>query len=261
MNPNSKQRLKKSRQRLTIVATTFWLLVLASAAQGAWLVYDRRVETAVNDVKTEVTSVKNEVKKFREQSQPQWNSGGNSGTYNPFTGRTQQYDTLDNVTRSADQGMRTKCGAVHSFTGTDVWAIPDIPDTEINSAQLSAYRTEVCQRIVSAENLRFDQILKVMQRIKQRNEALKTLAQNRSSIEEGGQLDANTNNLQMFTADSQVEIQYMQATVVAYDSLVVSLKQSQDLVGDRALNGKETTGEQFTRLAALTTAIQAVQLF
>jgi Mg2+ and Co2+ transporter CorA len=224
-------------------------------AQGEWRVNDKEVREHTKKIKEEVIEVRKEIR-------PAWNKGGNEGAYDPYKNRTKNYKPIeDSVTRNANQGMQARCGAVAVFNDADIWKVPDVPATDMASAQISALRTELCQRTVNAENKRFEQLLHIMSRMKQRNDALKRMAERRSQIAEIGQLDASTNNLEMFIADSQVEIQYMQATLASYDSLISTLKQTQDIVADRALNGKQTGPEQGMRVAALTTAIQAAKLF
>jgi Mg2+ and Co2+ transporter CorA len=241
-------------RRIGIPVAVASLLALAGVAQGAWRVYDSRVEDAVKDVKTEVRNLRDDVR-------PQWNSGGNQGAYNPYAGRQKDYDLVSGVTRDEKYGMKAKCGAEDAaLTGNQLWQVPVLPDSgQLTGSQLKTLNEDICQRLIAAENRRFQQVLNTMSRIKQRNDALKRLAENRASIGEAGELDASSNNLQMSIADAQVEIQYMQATIAAYDSLIVTLKQSQDSVANIALNGKNETDETIRR-AALVTAIAAASI-
>ena len=101
----------------------------------------------------------------------------------------------------------------------------------------------------------------MVSRIRQRNEALKQLAGNRASVGEKGELDVSSNNLEMSIADAQVEIQYQQSTIAAYDSLIATLKDSQNSVADRTMNGKNTAMADGVRMIALEAALQGVTLF
>lgn len=248
--PTAKSRSRRAGLLFAVV----YLLALGGMAQGAWRVYDRQVHESVKDVKEEVNEL-------RKETRPQWNNGA-GGTYNPYTSRQKNYTLTDfeSVTRDENYGMEAKCGGTATFAGTELWKVPALPvQGAPGGANLSALNKEVCQRLVAAENRRFQQVIDMMSRVKERNDALKALAESRTSIEEKGDIDASSNNLQMSIADAQIEIQYMQATISAYDSLIATLKQSQDTVANRALNGENETAEA-TRMISLVAAIEAASL-
>ncbi len=243
---------KSRSRRAGLLFAVIYLLALGGVAQGAWRVYDRQVHEAVKDVKKEVAD-------FRADVKPKWSSAA-GGTRNPYTGRQKDYDLPSNVAREEKYGMKAKCGEEATFSGAEIWKVPALPaENAIVGSGLTELNTEICQRLVAAENRRFQQVMNTMSRIKERNDALKALAENRSSIDEKGEIDANTNNLQLSIADAQVEIQYMQATIAAYDSLIATLKQSQDTVANRTMNGKNEAAEAI-RMTALVAAIEAAKL-
>ncbi|TXH65700.1 MAG: hypothetical protein E6Q88_13460 [Lysobacteraceae bacterium] len=254
MQQNLVAASKQSRRKFGVWTIAVAGLALAGVAQGAWLVYDRAVEHAVDTVGEKVDKTTEKVEEFRKQSQPQWSKAGNA--YDPFSGRKSDYVLPEDVDPDPKRNMATKCGETRTFSGNQLWEVPEVPPpSALTPVDLKAQQMDICQRLVAAENMRFNQMMKTMQRIKQRNEALKGLAQVRADIEQSGQLDANSNNLHMFVADAQVEIQYLQATVAAYDSLIVNLKQAQDMLAERGLNGKNPIASA-ARLAALQLAIQ-----
>jgi len=241
-------------RRLGLLAIV--VLGIVGTAQAAWMVYDERVETAVKDVKQEVHE-------FRADVRPAWNRGGNQGAYNPYTGRTKDYDlpNADSIVRDETYGMEAKCGEVRTFAGDTLWQLPALPPKGSEATNLGSLNTEVCQRLVAAENRRFKAIMGMMSSIRQRNDALKQLAERRASIAEKGELDASGNNLQMSIADAQVEIQYQQSTIAAYDSLIATLKDSQNSVADRTMNGTHTGTADAVRMAALEASLQGLSLF
>jgi hypothetical protein len=226
-------------RRAALLFATAYLLALGGTAQGDWRVEDRKVAE--------------HLKKLREEIKPQ-RTTASGGAFNPYTPRAKDYDLVANVTRDEDYGMEARCGETKAFAGVELWKVPPLPASGGVGANLTQLNTEICQRMVAAENRRFQQVLNMMSRIKERNDKLKTMAQNRSGIREKGEIDVSTNNLQMSIADAQVEIQYMQATIAAYDSLIATLKQSQDSIADRTLNGKNNAAEE-VRKAALIAAI------
>ncbi len=245
---------REAGRRLGMLAVV--VLGIAGTAQAAWLVYDERVETAVKDVKQEVHE-------FRADVRPAWNKGGNNGAYNPYNGRKKDYDLPDGdtITREETYGMEARCGQTRTFSGDELWKLPELPAKGSEATNLADLNTEVCQRLVAAENRRFKAIMGMVSRIRQRNEALKQLAGNRASVGEKGELDVSSNNLEMSIADAQVEIQYQQSTIAAYDSLIATLKDSQNSVADRTMNGKNTAMADGVRMIALEAALQGVTLF
>lgn len=213
------------------------------------------------------------VKEAAREAAPQWTAGGNRGAYDPYAERkdekTYGYADMEGVERAQTLNMQARCGASQNFSDKALWQVPEVGGTSGGTGGtggaasgdggggggLDAVQRQSCMRLVAAENLRFNEILKMHARIKQRNKALKALAERRGEIDEAGQLAVSDNNLQMFVADSQVEIQYIHATIAAYDSLIASLKQSQDLNARQALVGEPGEAATSARLASLEAAL------
>jgi hypothetical protein len=236
---------KSRTRRAALLFATIYLLALGGTAQGDWYVLDRQV--------------RDEVKGLRSDIKPQ-RTTASGGAFNPYTPRAKDYDLVADVTRDENYGMEARCGETKTFSGAELWKVPPLPAAGgVGGANLTQLNTEICQRMVAAENRRFQQVLNMMSRIKERNDKLKTMAENRSGIDSKGQIDVSTNNLQMSIADAQIEIQYMHATIAGYDSLIATLKQSQDSIADRTLNGKDDAAESVRR-TALTAAIAAASI-
>lgn len=249
----------KRLRPLAIALPVLSVLAVAGLANAAWSVIDVGTHQRVDKVERAVRDQIDKTEEFRKQSQPQFNGAG--GVYDPYQNRQQDYDLPAQFqARQAGFGMQAKCGAQTSYDETTIW---QMTDPSAGGANVAAAQAEICQRLVAAENLRFNQVMKMMVRVKARNDALKQMAQSRSNIQYSGELGASDNNLSMFIADSQVEIQYIQAKIAAYDSLIVSLKQNQDVLANQALNGSGANPLVATgvRMAALEAGLAAVNIF
>jgi hypothetical protein len=260
--PAPSARKKTSKASVRIAVGVFGLLLVAGMAQAAWRVYDQRVESAVKNVK-------DEVKALRDDLKPRWQGhGGAHYPYQNYADPYKEYNQADSIAeRPINEGATARCGSSASQTFNDqtIWKIPADAlrpkDTPLNDAALNTLRGQLCAQLVAAENMRFRALAETMKRMKQRNQALKLLTENRSNIEYAGQRDDNTNNLQAFIADSQMEIQHLQLTVAAYDSLIASLKGHQDNLAERVLNGEQdpiASGVRLTALGVNALAVDAV---
>lgn len=243
-------------------------VLLTLPAQAAWLVSDREAQRILERIQTNTRDTVERIEDFRNKEQPKWSGGGNKGAYDPYqkrgTDTKYAYTYMNEPTRAETLSMEAKCGKTNTFNDKDLWEVPAVPTGgggEIGAigggGGIKGYQDEVCTRLVAAENRRFNEIVKMMNRIKQRDEALKTLAENRGSNVESGQIAVSNNNLLMFIADSQVEIQYAQARIAAYDSLINSLNLANDLNANNAINGNSALGSA-VRLAALKASLEII---
>ncbi len=283
---HSPRSIKYQPKRLKRAALVIFVLGVSSAAQthSAWLVSDRTAQDRLSDIRGDIRDVERdtgkissdtgkitdqltttnknlaqievESKGIRADMKPNW-SGSGLGTSRGYdlVGSTTTYDTLATVgTRSATHNMEARCGEDKIFVGDDLW---EFNEADSLFATIGAKHLDLCQRIVAAENARFNQVIKGMKRVKERNDELLEIGRYRASINDMGQLAVSSHSLDMLMADAQVEDQYTKATIAAYDSLIASLKQSQSLVGDEIINGEQSLAASGIRMAALEAAIQA----
>ncbi len=243
-------------------------VLLTLPAQAAWLVSDREAQRILERIQTNTRDTVERIEDFRNKEQPtssKWTNTSNGGIYRPYTARTDDarygYDMLatsklNNVNaRADDYGMEARCGPAgsggSSVSDSDLWSPPPVPGGGGGLGGLGgggggdpiAAQKQICQRTVVAENRRFNETRKMLFRIQQRNEALKRMsdARTNSRFDDSGKLAAETNNLQMFIADAEVEIQYGQAVIAAYDGQISALQRAQNLQAKRALNGPPKT--------------------
>ena len=245
-NPSTR-RARTVRTGAIAIVCAAGALAAALPAQAAWLVSDTEAQRILRQIEQHTSSdgLYELTRDFRDKEQPngKWNGTGHRGSYKPYTSSKREgadygYDmlavTLNN--RSRTEGMQEKC---RTTTATDVpdnelWQPAPLPTT---GSDPQADQLVICRRLVVSENLRFNEYRRMLQRIKDRNDALKRMSDQRTDFSDSGTLSADSNNLQMFIADSQVEIQYSQAVIAAYDAQIVRLKEARDMQAQRALDG------------------------
>lgn len=102
---------------------------------------------------------------------------------------------------------------------------------------------KVCQRLVQAENAKYNESVRMLKTLMQRNRDFQALQQQRDRVgQEQGALAANDNEVQRFVARMTMDLDYWQARMTAYQSYIESLKWDQARLAKRALRGKKGQG-------------------
>jgi hypothetical protein len=115
---------------------------------------------------------------------------------------------------------------------------------------------QVCARMVMAQNAQYNESVRMLKRLIQRNEQFKQVqAQRDSGGTSQGALAANDNEVQRFVAQNAMDLDYWQAQMRAYDSYIVALKDDQARLSRRALDGDKSSW-----LAPLGQIVQAATL-
>ncbi|MDH4909763.1 hypothetical protein [Xanthomonas axonopodis] len=125
---------------------------------------------------------------------------------------------------------------------------------------LVTQQLKVCQLLVMTDNARYNESVRMLKRLVQRNEEFKNKIQ---SQREGvgtsqGALAANDNEVARFMTQNSMDLDYWQAKIKAYDSYELALKNDQKRLAKRALNGDKGPNKilgQLVQAAALKTAL------
>lgn len=138
--------------------------------------------------------------------------------------------------RQEDYGMVESCrgsegglslAALKQVTGID-------PEGDIQQQQ-----RQLCERIVLAENAKYNQTVDMLKRLRTRAEELKQIEQRRGAVGDSqGDLEANDNDVARLSAGMQMELDYWEATLAGYDSYIGLLRSDQQRLALLALNGK-----------------------
>jgi hypothetical protein len=144
--------------------------------------------------------------------------------------------------RPADYGMEDMCpgegGIKEQLAGAFKMAMPKL-DANVINEQLT-----VCQRMVYAENMKYNESVQMLRTLMLRNVEFKQIeAQRDSAGSRQGDLAANDNEAQRFMLRTSMELDYWQARMKAYDDYVEALKWDQSRLAKRALNGNKGKGQ------------------
>jgi hypothetical protein len=143
-----------------------------------------------------------------------------------------QQDSLKR--RGDDEGMDIACPGAGGL-GLDALksALSINPNGKIKEQQKA-----ICQRIVLAQNAQYNESVKVLEGVRDREAELKQINDERKAIkDEPGKLQENTNKLNAVLNKATIEMQYSTAVIAAYDSYINALQQSQSQLGKQALTG------------------------
>ncbi len=152
--------------------------------------------------------------------------------------------TMDFEERALDYGMADQCRAPRGGGGNvlglaALWArlAPDM------NGDIKVQQYGICQRIVMAGNARYNEQVRMINNIQERDRELKAIAARGQSIGSSqGKLESVKAELSQFGARATMDMQYSESVLVAYDGLLVSLGQDQQRLAQRALHGTGQDG-------------------
>ncbi|SOO31954.1 conserved exported hypothetical protein [Xanthomonas phaseoli pv. phaseoli] len=101
---------------------------------------------------------------------------------------------------------------------------------------------KVCTRMVLAKNAKYNESVRMLKRLIERNNQFKAIeAQRDRGGTSQGALAANDNEVQRFVAQNAMDLDYWQAQMTAYDSYIVGLKEDQSRLARKALDGDQNS--------------------
>lgn len=145
--------------------------------------------------------------------------------------------------RAAEYGMDDLCPDPKRSTGG---AILNKVMSQFNpqlDAEVIGEQRRLCQRMVLAENAKYNESVRMLKTLIKRNQEFVSLEAQRDQVGDSeGRLAANENEAQRFMIRTRMDLDYWQARMKAYDDYVVGLKQDQARLARRALEGKHEGG-------------------
>ncbi|MGX0954917.1 hypothetical protein [Pseudomonas syringae] len=101
---------------------------------------------------------------------------------------------------------------------------------------------KVCTRMVLAKNAKYNESVRMLKRLIERNNKFKAIeAQRDLGGTSQGALAANDNEVQRFVAQNAMDLDYWNAQMTAYDSYIVGLKEDQSRLARKALDGDQNS--------------------
>ncbi|ALN83218.1 hypothetical protein LA76x_5116 [Lysobacter antibioticus] len=115
----------------------------------------------------------------------------------------------------------------------------------------------ICQRMVLAENAKYNESVRMLKTLIQRNQQFQQIeAQRDGASSNQGALAANDNEAQRFMVRTSMDLDYWQARMKAYNDYIESLKWDQSRLAKRALQGNRgSLLGQVVQAAALKAAL------
>lgn len=144
---------------------------------------------------------------------------------------------IDDFTeRPTDYGMEDRCpGPAGGLEGLKRQFMPQM------DGDIVAQQHGLCQRAVLAENAKYNDSVRMLKTLLKRNQEFSAIDQQRDSVGSNqGDLDANTNEAQRFVIRTQMDLDYWQARMRAYDDYILALENDQSRLARRALEGRKT---------------------
>lgn len=155
--------------------------------------------------------------------------------------------TMDFEQRSLDYGMTEQCKKYGNKVGknldklTSASSIPKITKVSKNG-EIYAQQHQVCQEIVYLQNSKYNELVKVMNVIQERQSELTKLDSYRSGIGTSqGKLATSSNQMNAFSARMQMDMQYVNTVIATYDGYIDLAKKEQQRLAKLANEGVENT--------------------
>ena len=240
----------RARKRIASLAAGVLLALFISNASAQWIVHDPG--TLAEEYKTWAT----EAKRWKDQYDHYKQQLINLQRLNFMS--SQFVDTFPE--RSPSYGMDTTCpgsdGIPSSFSEAFQMLAPNIKGNIVDEQR------KICQRIVLAENSKYNETVKLLRKLIQRQTEYQGVESQRVSVGTSqGNLAANDNETQRLMTRTTMDIEFWQARMTAYDKYIEALKWDSDRLGKCALRGCKDGVDKLignvVQAAALTTALKA----
>lgn len=154
-------------------------------------------------------------------------------------GQAQMEDNF--APRPMDYGMEDSCpgpgrGIKDQITRQFQQAMPKLEGNVVDEQQV------ICQRMVYAENAKYNESVQMLHRLMQRGREFAQIESQRDGVNDSqGALAANDNEAYRFVARNQLDLDYWQARMRAYDGYIVALRADHTRLAKRAMRGKKST--------------------
>lgn len=153
--------------------------------------------------------------------------------------------------RDSGFGMQARCpGTALSMNPRELLSAFVI-NTKGGLKEIKEEQQKVCQRIVFAENLQFNETVKMLNLLRKQDDKLKGIVSRREQVkDEPGPLQENTNELITYLSGAERDGQYNKAVIDAYDVYIVTLNRQQQMLTQVAMAGNasdDSLGGALTR--------------
>jgi len=172
---------------------------------------------------------------------------GESTMQDNFAERPQDYGLEDSCPGAAQSGLSKLLNQFKALS-------PNMQGKMVDE------QMKVCARIVMAQNAQYNETVRMLKRLIDRNKKFKDVVEKQR--DEGGTsqgaLAANDNEVRRFATQNAMDLDYWNAQMKAYDAYIVALKDDQSRLAKRALDGNKGSGWDPLGKIVQATALQAV---
>ena len=222
---------------------------LVGHMMGRLEAYSQRFQDASQYAK-EIQHFQNQIEHYRQQLV----------TASSLAGQQGLQMTMDFEERPLEYGISETCPSPDGASGVPRLAqlfTRTAPDLQGN---ITMQQHETCQKIVLAQNARFNEQVRMLKNINKRDGELRRIEQHRARVGTSqGELSAVDYDMSQFLARATMDMQYSQSAMVAYEGLIASLNDDQQRLARVALAGKPTTLGTITQGAALKSALRTLK--
>ncbi len=249
-SPNRPLRLTRLTRRFAGVAIAVCLF--AGPANATWIVNDpMSMAKALQEYAEQAKRWTETIKQYQMQLEHyqqqliklQRLQFGDSTMADNFPERPQDYGLEDSCPGASQSGIN---GLMNQFKAL----APDMNGSAVDE------QMKVCARIVMAKNAQYNETVRMLKRLIQRNEQFKQVQSQRDGVGTSqGALSANDNEVRRFVAQNSMDLDYWQAQMKAYDAYIVALKDDQSRLARRALDGNKNILGQVIQAGVLAGAL------
>ncbi len=215
----------------SLLASTLVASVSMSGNAMAWNIVHDPVQTDkhVREFRAQLERWKQTADHYRQQL---ISLGGMSVTPTALNNPNADFPLID-----PNYGLEHACRANRDggLIGTVKNVFRPDPNKDILDQQL-----DICQRIVRAENLKYNETVKYLNNLRARQRELDKIDLSRKGVgSEEGKLKSVTFDVNRYEQSSKMDMDNWQAMMMAYDSYVSQLNKYQQRLAQRALRGQQ----------------------
>lgn len=140
--------------------------------------------------------------------------------------------------RGLTDGVELACPSVAELPSfTEVFNILSLDE----NAEITKQQEKICVKIQMARNIRYNEMIKVLERIEKRAQDLEALKRKQETMsDDPGAMAGAMNNMSSFMSQTQIDMQYSQSVIESYDIYIASLQDDQRKLAKAAMRGKKT---------------------
>lgn len=246
MNSEMKRGRSQRSRFAASLALLFGLLTAGAASAQGWPVYDNLhtlknvmgwMEAHKQDLK-EIDQWKKQAEHYKQQL---------ADAQKIFDAQSMTM-TMDFTERPLNFGMQGSC---QDKTGNGDKAISDkitsvpmsyAPIKSDPKGEIKKEQLKVCQQIVFMQNSKYNEMIKMLKNIQQRDKELKKLDEYRKGVGTSeGRLATSSNQFSAFMARASMDLQYSQTAIATYEGYIAHLKGEQEKLALRAMKGDDSS--------------------